>query len=302
VTAALVAEVVRTQFPELAVSRVTYLNEGCDSAAFDVDETWVFRFPKRADVERQLLIETEILAVLEEQSPIRVPAFRFHGRPAPAFPFHFVGYAKLPGVPGIQVDPGRIPFDAVAPRLARFLTWLHAFPTDRAATLGVPTYELASILEETRAEALDDFALVAGVAPAAPLDGWHAFLKAGPGIVPMSPSAPSLLHNDLAAEHLLLDPTTWAVTGVIDWGDVAIGHPAVDFAGVFHWGGEAFMKAVSTLYGGTMDDEFMRCARYMGACRGVGDVAFGLQNNRPEYIAAGLRALSLCAIGCQSRA
>ena len=32
-----------------------------------------------------------------------------------------------------------------------------------------------------------------------------------------------------------------------------------------------------------------------GTCRGTMDVAFGLDRGRPEYVAAGLRALRLCA-------
>jgi hypothetical protein len=34
-------------------------------------------------------------------------------------------------------------------------------------------------------------------------------------------------------------------------------------------------------------------ARYMSACRGAMDVAFGVEMQRPEYVRAGLRALHL---------
>ena len=64
------------------------------------------------------------------------------------------------------------------------------------------------------------------------------------------PPTPVLVHNDVSAEHILLDEAARAITGVIDWGDVAIGDPAVDLAGVFHWGGPAFVDAVLQAYRG----------------------------------------------------
>jgi hypothetical protein len=35
-------------------------------------------------------------------------------------------------------------------------------------------------------------------------------------------------------------------------------------------------------------------ARYLAVCRGVADVAFGLDTGRQEHVDAGLRALTLC--------
>jgi aminoglycoside phosphotransferase (APT) family kinase protein len=103
-----------------------------------------------------------------------------------------------------------------------------------------------------------------------------------------------LLHNDLAAEHVLIDPANGNVTGVIDWSDMAIGDPLVDFAGLFHWGGDSLVDSALACYSGPLSDVQLRCARYLGACRGAMDVAFGLDRNRPEYVRAGLTALRLC--------
>jgi aminoglycoside phosphotransferase (APT) family kinase protein len=40
---------------------------------------------------------------------------------------------------------------------------------------------------------------------------------------------PVFSHNDLGIEHVLIDPGTWTVTGIIDWSDAAIVDPAIDF-------------------------------------------------------------------------
>jgi hypothetical protein len=51
---------------------------------------------------------------------------------------------------------------------------------------------------------------------------------------------------------------------------------------------------VIAAYGLAPEDDVLVRARFMAACRGVADVVFGIDTNRPEYVAAGLRALALC--------
>ena len=296
-----VTGIITAQFPHLGARSVLPLGEGYDSVAFLVDDAWVFRFPKRAEVERQLFIEAQILPVLAATAPVPIPVFCFRGHPSAAFPRHFAGYALLPGVPALQWDTATVPFQALAPRLARFLSWLHSFPVAAAEHRGVPRQPIAARLEEIRAETLADFAKVQQVAPAAPLEAWHRTLHSWAEPVGTPPAAATLVHNDLAAEHILLDPTTHAITGIVDWSDVAISDPAVDLAGVFQWGGEAFVQAVLAAYAAPIDAGVVSRARFFGACRGVADVTFGLETGRQEYVRDGLRALRLCAGSIPSR-
>lgn len=291
-----VRDVVEAQFPQLSPAFVTYLGEGCDSTAFEVNGTCVFRFPKRPDVEVQLLTEMRVLPVLGERLPIPIPRFSFHGQPTSAFPRHFGGYSKLPGVPGLQLGPDWLPSPATAAVLGRFLSMLHAFPVQEAADLGVPDQGFETLIEELRSEALDDFELVRCAAPDAPLDRWRTYLEAGLVDAQVTlPQRPRLVHNDLAAEHILCDPVAGTVTGIIDWSDIAIGDPAADFAGMFHWGGEEFVARVRSHYGGDVAETLVARARFMAACRGVGDVRFGIETERREYVVGGIRALGLCA-------
>lgn len=285
---ALASELIDSQCPELAPSRVIFLGEGCDSTAFTVNGQWVFRFPKNEEVERQIDIESRILPRLAERLPVAVPTFRFQAAASPRFPRCFVGYPKLPGEPAIRLPPGAVQLDVVIEPLARALSALHAFPLDAARSAGVPEQPLEVVLTEVRTDALDDLPRVREIAPDAPIERWHAFIEAGveavnrPGV---------LVHNDFAAEHVLVDPHSHAITGIIDWSDIAISDPVVDFAGLFHWGGEPLVRRVLETYTGSLDDDALRVARYLAACRGAMDVAFGLDRGRPEYVAAGLEAL-----------
>lgn len=287
-----ITKIIGEQFPELIPASVKYLGEGCDSCAFEVNSTWVFRFPKRRETENQLLVEISTLPALVTHLPIPIPVFCFHGCPSANFPYHFVGYRKISGQPAMQLGAPPAPLVST---LSLFLSRLHAFSVTEASRLGVRTKEAGVLLEEFRAEALARFDLLHHVAPEAYLDQWHAYLKDRIPQISGSPWPQTLLHSDVVAEHVLLDPVTQEVTGIIDWGDIAIGDPVADFAGLFHWGGEQFVKTVLSTYMGPVDERVLPHARYLAACKGVHSVAFGVDTKQVEYIAAGLRALQFAA-------
>ena len=288
-----VASAIEKQFPELAPADVRPLGEGCDSVAFEVNGEWVFRFPKSEETAAQFAVEARLLPRIAPRLPLPVPVFLFEGKPSAEFPRVFCGYRKLPGDPVIRLPPSEVPFGSLAAPIAHFLTALHAVPIETTIEAGVPRQPLGETLEELRADALADLPRMRKVDATAPIEAWRTFLEAAPD--PGQERRAVLLHNDFAAEHLLVDDASGTITGVIDWSDVAVGDPAFDFAGLFHWGGDAFARRVAAVYEPPLRDDTLILARYLGACRGAMDVAFGLEHSRTEYITAGLRALSLCA-------
>ncbi|HEX2078212.1 MAG TPA: phosphotransferase [Longimicrobium sp.] len=291
----LAARLIGEQFPSLRPVRAELLGEGYDNRAFRVNGDWVFRFPKRPEVEQQLETEVRLLRALDDSAglPIPVPRVSFHGRPSAAYPLRFMGYRALPGVSGIALDPAELPPE-LAPALGRFLSALHAFPVEAATRCGVPEAPMEAFVAEVGEDALESFPVVAGMAPEA-AGRWRAFLAGGPAGVPAGRRV--LVHNDLAAEHVLYDPAARAPCGVIDWADAAIGDPSADLSGVLHWGGMPLLERVLAAYGGPADERTLSCARYLAICRGVGDVVFGVEQGRDEYVTAGLRALRLCIDG-----
>ena len=290
-TAHKAAVILARQFPLFAHANVVYLGEGCDSTAFDVNGEWVFRFPKRADVDTQLEVEIGTLRVIAERSPLPVPSITYVGEPSEDFPYRFTGYRKLAGLPAIRLSPDDVPYAKVVRPLGGFLSWLHAIPASQVEGLTLPARVAGDVEDEVRTEALEDYQSVSEAASDLLTPQWReCFETAAPnGLL----RATSLIHGDLAAEHVLLDPDTHEITGIIDWADVQFGDPAMDLAGMFHWGGAPFFEAVTREYGHPVSQESFEKARFVAACRGVADVNFGLQNGRPEYVAAGLRALKL---------
>ncbi|HET9371161.1 MAG TPA: phosphotransferase [Vicinamibacterales bacterium] len=294
IDADLAAKIVRAQFPEIGSDTVRHLGEGCDSVAIEIDGRWVFKFPKRADVDAELVREMRVLPPLARTAPLAMPDYRFRGEPSADFPHHFGGYVKIAGVPAIGVTADGAPVPSWATTIAGFLTWLHTAAIDEAIAQGVEHQTTASLVDELKSDALGDLEAVARIAPDAPLAAWRRFIEDSPP--PREDRRRSLVHRDFAAEHVLVDRATRAITGVIDWSEIAVANPAVDLAGLYHWGGARFVDAVLAHYGGPIDDASLATARYLGACRGAADVAFGARMSLREYVDAGLRSLAANAV------
>jgi aminoglycoside phosphotransferase (APT) family kinase protein len=283
------AAIVEAQFPELAPASVVYLGEGCDSTAFVVNQRWVFRFPKRDEVAQQLLLEWRILPALAADSPLPLPDFCFSGRPSSLFPRHFVGYRKIDGVPAIGVPRQRIPASSVMP-LGTFLSWLHSQPVAMAERARVPHLDSQAVIDEYAAQAADDLDRVAQIRADWPIGTWRALVERPPA----SRVSVVLVHGDLAPEHVLYDQAADRITGVIDWGEIGIGDPALDVAAAVYWSDLRLFSATLITCPHALDEELLRRARFYAACRGVADIVYGFDTGRDAYVKAGVRALRFC--------
>lgn len=285
-----VVRVLERQFPALSPVRAAYLGAGMDSVVYEVNQRWVFRFPMREAVERQLFVERALLPVIAPRVRLAVPDFQFVGRPDADFAMHFVGYDKLAGAPAVEVDPSRVDFDAIAAQLGPFLSALHAVPVEDAARLGAQISRLEDYFEEVRESALSELAPVGGTLPRETARLVQRYLERLQALA-VAPWPLTLTHHDLAAEHILLDASGARVTGVIDWGDVGIVDPTVDFVGLFVWGGERFVRSVLASYDGPVTESVLERVRPWAAFRAIQDIRFGLDNNLPDVVRLAVRAL-----------
>lgn len=85
------------QFPDLAARSARLLAEGWDNTVWLVDETWVFRFPRREIAVPLVERELAVLPHLESTLPLAIPAPLFSGQPTDAYPWPFLGSRYLPG-------------------------------------------------------------------------------------------------------------------------------------------------------------------------------------------------------------
>jgi aminoglycoside phosphotransferase (APT) family kinase protein len=223
---------IEAQFPALAPVRLESLGVGWDNLAFRVNDRFVFRFPRRRIAAALIEREARALPLLAPHLPLPVPAPEFVGAPAEGYPFPFSGYPLLPGTTADRVDWSQAERGRTAAPLARFLAALHGIPVDDATRGWAPGDEIerANIAKraprvkerlrglDNRPGGADRALLLDRIDRLAATPAWT-----GPGC---------WVHGDFYARHLLVDADR-CPCGVIDWGDVHLGDPALDLSIAF---------------------------------------------------------------------
>ena len=70
------------------------------------------------------------------------------------------------------------------------------------------------------------------------------------------------IHGDFSPDNLMVDPVSGRLTGVIDWGNAAIGDPALDFVPLVLWRGWDFARDVAAAYRLPAGDDLMDRVRF----------------------------------------
>ena len=211
----------------LSADDVRIVAAGWDNTIVLVDETWVFRFPRREIALPGIDREIALLPRLAPQLSLPIPVpehVGVYGDP----PWRFWGARHLPGtelkvagrIDEIGVEVGR--------SLGQFVAELHALPAD--SSLPVDPFGRADavsravrsrdVLAELRAtgsglDSLDDPAV-------------EEVLAAGEATGP-PPAEAVLSHGDLYSRHVLVDEHG-ATAAVIDWGDLCMAPRSVDLS------------------------------------------------------------------------
>jgi aminoglycoside phosphotransferase (APT) family kinase protein len=224
---ALARRLVAAQFPPLPERSLEFLGEGWDYAAFLVDESLVFRFPRREIGVPGTEREIARLPLLAPLLPVAVPRPLHVGRPSDDFPWPFYGAPYLRGAEpdGALSDDVRA---ALARPLAQVLRALHSRETLATAGDGLPVdpmgrADMAVRVPRTR----ETLAAIAELwTPPAETD---ELLERAAQLPPPEPSA--VCHGDLHFRQLLVDGSV--LTGIVDWVDLCRGDPAMDLSLVF---------------------------------------------------------------------
>jgi aminoglycoside phosphotransferase (APT) family kinase protein len=230
VTPQFAADLVREQFPDLGVQRVTVLATGWDNTAVMVDGQWLFRFPRREIAVPGVQREITVLPRLAGSLPLPIPDPQFVGQPSAHYPWPFFGARLLPGQELAEsglVDARRA---GTAASVGHFLRALHdpgLIAVVDGAGLPVDPMRRASAPVRARlAREVLDRLVHRGIWPA-DSDVSRLLDEAERGAAEAGPLVVS--HGDLHVRHLLVD-RDGSATGVIDWGDLCLADPAVDLS------------------------------------------------------------------------
>ncbi|KOR81185.1 hypothetical protein AM232_24180 [Bacillus sp. FJAT-21352] len=276
----LAGKLIMQQFPEIELKEIKQLGEGFDNTVIQINGQFVFRFPRRPIAVTLIQVENQLLPSIAGTFPLAIPEPIFFGKPSTLYPYPFTGYKMVKG--HLPVEGTKENKVESAKRFARFLKVLHSFPVKRAMRLGVQPdgmmrlnvpYRKKSLMENVsnliklgyfeQAHAVKDFVETLGE-----LDVRHPI---------------SLVHGDIHIRNVLLDDEG-VLAGVIDWGDVHIGNPAIDFSFLYSYFPKEVRRAFFEIYG-EIEKETESLARFRAIYMLVTLLVYGIDRHDEELIA-----------------
>jgi aminoglycoside phosphotransferase (APT) family kinase protein len=257
----LVRSLLREQHPDLAGLELRLAVGGWDNQLWRLGDELAVRMPRTARAPGLLRKEHRWLPVLAPRLPLPVPTPVRIGEPSALFPATWTVATWVPGEPADRtpISEG----DRAADTLAGFLRALHVeapaeapVSADRGVPLRTLTHGFDKAFQEVASRVSPDLRDVWEEAVAAP--DWE-----GPAV---------WLHADLHPANVLVCDGT--LSGVIDFGDLCVGDPAMDLAtawGLLPAGAAArFFDAYADV-----DAAMIRRARGCAVLRGLALVGIG---------------------------
>lgn len=278
----LAGKLIMLQFPEIELKEIKQFGEGFDNTVIQINGQFVFRFPRRPIAVTLIQVENQLLPSIAGTFPLAIPEPIFFGKPSTLYPYPFTGYKMVKG--HLPVEGTKAKKVESAKRFARFLKVLHSFPVEKAKRLGVQPdgmmrldvpYRKKSLMENVsnliklgyfeQAHAVKDFVETLGEGE---LDVQHPI---------------SLVHGDIHIRNVLLDDEG-VLTGVIDWGDVHIGNPAIDFSFLYSYFPKEVRSAFFEIYG-EIEKETESLARFRAIYMLVTLLVYGIDRHDEGLIA-----------------
>jgi aminoglycoside phosphotransferase (APT) family kinase protein len=230
----LVQQLLGTQLPDLANLDLRLIPaQGTDNVVFRLGTELSVRLPRKRSAVRSLLIEREWLPRIAPRLPLAVPLPVASGEPSGTYPFPWMVCTWVSGTP---LPPGGGLGAGDVAMLAEFIVALQAFdgtggpqvqPGQRAGPVAAYDAVARAALEKLSALRVAGRIEPDLVDEEAAASVWRAAVEApswqGPGV---------WIHRDLQGGNLVT--VDGRLSGVLDFGGLAVGDPAGNVMAAFH--------------------------------------------------------------------
>ena len=256
------AAVIGTCFPTIDARGLTHVGSGWEFDAFRTSDGWLFRFPRRAHCADLFEPERRVHALVSSHLPagIAVPRAELMGQPSAGFPYCVAGHRFIEGVAADAVDPHLMTI--LAREIGTAFGATHGIPEKEARAAGVAEMDVD---DAGRREWLERGLTVASdlrvLDPA--VDQGVSWVRKASLAHHRFEGQLRFIHHDMSPDHLIVDPTTGRLTGILDWTDAILGDPARDFVTLVTWRGWEFTEAVFRSYPHSIDRAFRERLDFM---------------------------------------
>jgi len=254
-----IIQLIHKHFPDVRWNELAFHDNGWDHAVAILDERLVFRAPRDLPESPpdKLLHEAGFLKHLLKQATIGLPNYLYMAEDHSIGGYEILKGNELSAENFRSLDEDSI--ESIVHQIAGFLNVLHTTPNTVANNFGLQEgkdYHSRDMFGKTEQLVLPKLNSQESAIVLSRLALLRATLVTSRPVVPV--------HLDLHDEHILWDGFHKQVS-VIDFGDMALGDPAYDFAGFWDLG-EAFARKVFDHYTGVQDEGILLRSRVFYNC------------------------------------
>lgn len=259
-------ESIKTNFPDFEIRSIESLSEekrlkGMSNEVFLVNGEYIFRFPRHKKGNSVLQVELAVVPKLHDYLSTEVPNFEYVGKQVEG-DLKFIGYKEITGeilTKDILEDESGKPNPHITEQIATFFNEIHSFDTNEALASGVKERDMKKFFEGQLEDAREQVYPVLRKRFSDEADSMIGKIEKAFGDY-LSDNENfkykrSLLHGDLEAMHIIVDPHKRNLVGIIDFGGLHVGDPDYDlFRPYLHYGRE-FIEKLSKHYSDTINSD-----------------------------------------------
>jgi aminoglycoside 2''-phosphotransferase len=238
-------------------SSLETFGSGDFSLAFKLGDQ-VIRVARHPEAAAALKRESCVLIQIASRLPLPVPRPTYYAPPeCPPFTVHdeIVGEMLTRE---LWENMQTLARDKAADDLAAFLRALHSIPVEIGRSCGLSKMDATELARSLREATANTIHALLDPETRRRLD---EILKRWSQPSPAQSQRSVLLHGDIGPGHVLYDPQNGNLTGVIDFGDLAIGDPARDFIYIYEDYGPSLLREVLNRYAGKDAPQMMSAIR-----------------------------------------
>lgn len=218
-----IREVLSRELPDLQIKTCSIVTSGWDNVVVEVNDEWIFRFPRNNHMAEIVDREIELLKLLALVAIMPIPKYEFFGKEVV-----MVGYRKLQGQYFFGQDYRTLSVhdkQKIAESLAFFMYQMHnSLSVSEARTLGYIEYNPP--LDVIEAKLLGSFLsqeLDCLIQEAIDCARQHQ----------REITRLAFIHNDLHGKNMVYDPIAKKIVGIFDFSDAVIADFAIEFSKLF---------------------------------------------------------------------